>query len=465
MKPMFLNEQPVNNRVINGWAMYDWANSVYTLTITSSIFPIFFENATLTKNSAGEIISDSVVVFGLSIRNTSLLSWTLTLSFLLIAFISPLLSGIADYSGKKKSFMKFFAFLGAISCSMLYFFDVDHIELGMTYLLLATIGYSGSIVFYNAFLPEIAPPEMQDSVSAKGYSLGYIGSVILLLFNLIMIMKPTWFFSIDTYAHELVELSGISLQEASEEARSHFVTLATRISFLSVGVWWLGFGLISFYFLPDNTYDQKPKGNYLYKGYLELLEVYRSLKNNIILKRFLLAYFVYNMGVQTVMYMSITFAKKEITGMPDSGLILSILIIQLIAILGAYFFSYLSKRYGNIRALMIGVGIWVLIILQAFLTYTANEFYLLAGSVGLVMGGIQSLSRSSYSKLLPDTIDHASYFSFFDITDKMGIVFGTLIYGIIYAQTGNTRITLFALGAFFIVGLLFLYRIPKVQKG
>ena len=464
MKSQSLTKRPVNNRIINGWAMYDWANSVYTLTITSSIFPIFFENATVTKNDAGEIISDYVNVFGLSIRNTSLLSWTLTLSFLLVAFISPLLSGIADYSGKKKSFMKFFAFLGAISCSMLYFFDVNQIEISMTFLLLATVGYSGSIVFYNAFLPEIAPPEMQDKVSAKGYSLGYIGSVILLVFNLVMIMKPTWFFSIDAYANELYEMGGISLSEASEEARSHFVSLATRISFLSVGIWWLGFSLISFYVLPENTYNRKPKGNYLYKGYLELLEVWKSLKTNVILKRFLLAYFVYNMGVQTVMYMAITFAKKEITGMPDSGLIISILIIQLIAILGAYFFSYLSKRYGNINALMIGVGFWILIIVQAFLTYTANEFYLLAGSVGLVMGGIQSLSRSSYSKLLPDTIDHASYFSFFDITDKMGIVFGTLIYGIIYAQTGNTRITLFALGAFFIIGLLFLKRIPKINK-
>lgn len=450
-----------NKRLINGWAMYDWANSVYTLTITSSIFPIFFENSTVTKNSAGEIISDYVRVFGMDVRNTSLLSWTLTSAFLLIAFISPLLSGIADYSGRKKAFMKFFAFLGAISCSLLYFFDVESLELGMLFLLLATVGYSGSIVFYNAFLPEIAPPEIQDKVSAKGYSLGYIGSVILLIFNLLMIMKPEWFFSIDAYAADLSAGGLLSVADAEIQARSHFVTLSTRISFLSVGIWWLGFSLISFYILPENTYNRKPKGQYLYKGYLELLTVWKSLKHNLILKRFLLAYFVYNMGVQTVMYMAITFAKKEIVGMPDSGLIISILIIQLIAILGAYFFSYLSSKLGNINALMIGVGLWILIIIQAYFTYSANGFYLLAGSVGLVMGGIQSLSRSSYSKLLPETIDHASYFSFFDIADKMGIVFGTLIYGIIYAQTGDTRITLFALGSFFIIGLIFLKLIPQ----
>lgn len=459
-----MSKKVIDKKLINGWAMYDWANSVYTLTITSSIFPIFFENATVTKNSAGEIISDYVEVFGMQVRNTSLLSWTLTASFLFIAFITPLLSGIADYSGKKKSFMKFFAFLGAISCSMLFFFDVDGIELGMTFLMLATIGYSGSIVFYNAFLPEIAPPEMQDKVSAKGYSLGYIGSVILLVFNLVMIMKPEWFFAIEDKAESIFALGDISWQDAQVEAKKHYVNLATRISFLSVGIWWFGFSLIPFSILPNTTSNKKTNDNYLYKGYLEIRDVWRSLKHDLILKRFLLAYFTYNMGVQTVMYMAITFAKKEIEGMPDSGLIISILIIQLIAIIGAYFFSYLSGKIGNIKALMVGVGIWILIILQAYFTYTANDFYLLAGSVGLVMGGIQSLSRSSYSKLLPKTIDHASYFSFYDIAEKMSIVIGTLVYGLIYAQTGNTRNTLYFLAGIFILGLIFLYRIPKTER-
>jgi UMF1 family MFS transporter len=456
-----VTEIKVNKKLINAWAMYDWANSVFTLTITSSIFPIFFENATVTKNAAGEIISDYVNVFGFEVRNTSLLSWTFTLSFLLIALISPLLSGIADYSGRKKAFMKFFAFLGAISCSLLYFFDVDAIEIGMTLLMLGTIGYSGSIVFYNAFLPEIAPPELQDKVSAKGYSLGYLGSVILLIFNLLMIMKPAWFFDIAAYAEDIFALGSVSLTEATAMAKDHYVTLATRISFLSVGIWWFAFSLISFRILPENTYNRKAEGRYLYKGYMELMLVWKSLKHNLLLKRFLFAYFIYNMGVQTVMYMAITFAKKEITGMPDSGLIISILIIQLIAIAGAYFFSYLSKRFGNLNALMIAVGFWILIIIQAYFTFSANGFYLLATSVGLVMGGIQSLSRSTYSKILPKTIDHASYFSFLDIADKLGIVFGTLIYGLIYAMSGNVRLTLFALIIFFILGFIFLYRIPR----
>jgi len=454
----------IDRKKINAWAMYDWANSVYTLTITSSIFPIFFENMTVSRDATGKVISDYVHLFGFEIRNTSLLSWTFSLSFLLIALITPLLSGIADYSGKKKGFMKFFAFLGATSCSLLYFFNVDAIEIGMILLILATIGYSGSIVFYNAFLPEIAPPELQDKVSAKGYSLGYLGSVILLIFNLLMIMQPEWFFAIAAKADLIVQLEGKSLVDAQNEARSYYVGQATRISFLSVGIWWIGFSLITFYFLPESRRQNKTKKGYLYNGYLELMKVWKSLKNNLILKRFLLSYFTYNMGVQTVMYMAITFAKKEISGMPDSGLIISILIIQLIAIIGAYFFSFLSGKIGNIPALMAAVAFWILIMFQAYFTYTAVGFYFLAGSVGLVMGGIQSLSRSSYSKLLPQTIDHASYFSFFDISDKLGIVVGTLIYGIIYAISGNTRDTLFALLIFFVFGLYFLYKIPKKKE-
>ena len=456
-----MNKIKSNSKIINGWAMYDWANSVFALTITSSIFPIFYENITVTKDINGQIISDYVDFFGFSVRNTTLYSWSFTISFLLIAIITPLLSGIADYSGKKKSFMKFFVLLGSISVSMLYFFDVEYLEVGMIFLMLATIGYSGSIVFYNAFLPEIASPEMQDRVSAKGYALGYIGSVILLIINLLMIMKPEWFFGIDTKIDELMQSASLSYEAASEEAISHFKGVATRISFLSVGLWWLGFSIIPFSVLPENPYKRKPKGRYIYKGYQELRKVWIDLRNNVVLKRFLSAYFMFNMGVQTIMYMAITFAKKEISDMPDEGLIISILIIQIIAIFGAYFFSFLSGKIGNLKALMFAVGFWIIVILQAYYTFTASQFYLLAGMVGLVMGGVQSLSRSTYSKLLPETKDHASYFGFYDIADKIGVVLGTLVYGGIYQITGSTRDSIIALGLFFVIGLLFLFFIPR----
>jgi len=456
-----MNKVLPNSKIINGWAMYDWANSVYSLVITSSIFPIFYENQTVTKDAAGNVVSDMVTFFGMDISNTTLYSWSFSFAFLLIAFLTPLLSGIADYSGKKKAFMKFFVFLGSISVSLLYFFSAKQLEVGMILLVLATIGYSGSIVFYNAFLPEIAPPEMQDKVSAKGYSLGYLGSVVLLIFNLVMIMKPQWFFDVNGYANEILGHGGLSFENAYQVSIDHYTDLSTRISLLSVGVWWLGFSIMPLKVLPDNPYHRKPKGNYIYNGYNELLNVWKQLKANATLKRFLIAYFMFNMGVQTVMYMSITFAKKEISDMPDSGLIISILIIQVIAIVGAYFFSYLSGKIGNINSLVVAVLLWILIIVEAYFTFTAVQFYILASNVGFVMGGVQSLSRSTYSKLLPKTTDHASYFGFYDVTDKIGVVAGTFIYGFIYLETGSTRNSLIALGTFFIIGLFFLSSIRK----
>lgn len=421
--------QKDNPKTINGWAMYDWANSVYSLVISSSIFPIFYENST----------PDFVEIFGRTFRNTALFSYSLSFAFLVVALITPLLSGIADYAGRKKTFMKFFCYLGGVSCIGLYFFDAEYLLVGLIVSVLAAIGFSGSQVFYNAYLPEIASFENQDRVSAKGYALGYIGSVLLLIVNLVMIMKP--------------EILG--LQDDGT---------AARISFVMVGVWWIGFAQISFKRLPGNVYGKKVKGEYLYKGYLELRKVFFELRNTKKLKRFLMAFFVFNMGVQTVMYMAVSFAKNEITGMPDSGLIISILIIQIIAVVGAYLFSWLSGVIGNIKALGTAVIIWILVCYIAYTVYTPFQFYILAAVVGGVMGGIQALSRSTYSKLLPETTEHASFFSFYDVCDKIGIVLGTLTFGLIFELTGSLRNSVLALGLFFAIGLLFLFWVPKVEK-
>lgn len=421
--------QKDNPKTINGWAMYDWANSVYSLVISSSIFPIFYENST----------PEFVEVLGRTFRNTALFSYTLSFAFLVVALITPLLSGIADYAGRKKTFMKFFCYLGGISCIGLYFFDAEYLLVGLIISVLAAIGFSGSQVFYNAYLPEIASFETQDRVSAKGYALGYIGSVILLIINLVMIMKP--------------ELFGLANDGT-----------AARISFVMVGLWWIGFAQITFKRLPGNAHGKKVKGEYLYKGYLELRKVFFELRNTKKLKRFLMAFFVFNMGVQTVMYMAVSFAKNEVTGMPDHGLIVSILIIQIIAVVGAYFFSWLSSVIGNVKALGAAVFIWIIVCYVAYSIYTPLEFYALAALVGGVMGGIQALSRSTYSKLLPDTEDHASYFSFYDVCDKVGIVLGTLTFGLMFELTGSLRNSVLALGLFFVVGLLLLFWVPKVEK-
>ncbi len=407
--------------------MYDWANSVYSLTITTAIFPIYFMEVTTNGDS------DMVHFLGMNFKNSALYTYCISLSFLIVALLSPLLSGIADSSGSKKGFMKFFAWMGSISCAGLFFFDSQTLWVGVLCFMLASVGFAGSIVFYNSYLPEIADPVDQDRISAKGFALGYIGSSLLLMFNLLMIMKPGLF--------------GIPED----------TTLPARISFLIVGAWWITFSAYTFYYLPSNVYKRKREGRYLMKGYHELRKVWNELKKLKYLTRFLLAFFFYNMGVQTVMYVASIFGEKEINLATDQ-LIITVLIIQFVAIGGAYLFSLVSSKIGNIKTLTIAIFIWVGICITAYNLYTVESFYILAFVVGLVMGGIQALSRSTYSKMLPKTQDHTSYFSFYDVCEKIGLVLGTASYGMIEEITGSMRNSILALIVFFIFGLTFLLR-------
>jgi UMF1 family MFS transporter len=410
--------------------MYDWANSVYSLVITSAIFPVYYQAVTTTNGN------DMVIFFGREIKNSVLYSYALSLSFLLITPLLPLLSGIADYSGNKKSFMKFFCYLGGIACMGMYFFTATSLEWGILCVIIASIGYSGSLVFYDAFLPEIASPDQLDKVSAKGYSWGYYGGVVLLVINLVLI--------------QFYDLFGFSNQG-----------LATRFSFLLVGIWWIGFAQIPFSFLPQATRKIVTGKSKLTKGYRELVKVWKSLKNSPELRQYIFAYFFFNMGVQTVMYMAATFGSKELK-LPDFKLIGTVLIIQLLAAFGASLFARLSGKWGNHRTLMIMICIWVIICLAAYLVTTEYEFYALASAVGLVMGGIQSLSRATYAKLIPaNSIDHASYFSFFDAAFNLSIVFGTFSYGLVEHLTGSMRNSTLAIGLFFIIGLGLLSRVKS----
>jgi MFS transporter, UMF1 family len=420
---------PLNKpQTIRAWCMYDWANSVYSLVITSAIFPVYYQAITTSGNG-----SDQIIFLGLGVKNSVLYSYALSFSFLLITPLLPLLSGIADYSGNKKSFMKFFCYLGGLSCMGMYFFTEFTLEWGVLCVMLASIGYSGSLVFYDAFLPEISSDDQFDRVSAKGYSWGYYGSVILLMINLVMIQNFKSF--------------GFATQG-----------LATRFSFLLVGIWWIGFAQIPFSMLPEMANKQAGKLK-LMKGYEELLKVWRNLKGNPDLKRYIFAYFFFNMGVQTVMYMAATFGSKELR-LPDFKLIATILIIQLVGALGAFLFARLSSRWGNKNTLMIMIGLWIVICLAAYLVTNEYEFYVLATAVGMVMGGIQALSRATYAKLIPaGSIDHASYFSFFDAAFNLSIVFGTFSYGLVEHLTGSMRNSTLAIGGFFVIGLLLLTRV------
>lgn len=386
-----------SKKLLNAWAFYDWANSVYNLVISSAVFPIFYGALTLVKDAEGNVISDRVHFLGTDFNNDTLISYVTAAAFLVVSFLSPLLSGIADYVGNKKVFMKFFCYLGAISCIGLFWFNMDFLWFGLLCYFLALIGFWGSIVFYNSYLPDIAFPEQQDSISAKGYSLGYIGSVILLVICLVMIL------GYETFGFE-------------DEG------LPTRLSFILTGLWWIGFSQYTYYHLPKGNKKESFSKDLLFNGFRELKSIWLKIKLNIPLKRYLGAFFVYSMAVQTIMLIATYFGIEELDwGETNSttGLIVSILLIQIVAILGAFLTSRASGKFGNIKTLMVLNLIWIIICVFAYFITTPMEFYITAAVVGLVMGGIQALSRSTYSKLLPDdAIDTTSYFSFYDVSEK-----------------------------------------------
>lgn len=433
--------QKGTKKLLNAWAFYDWANSVYTLTIASAIFPIFY--GTLFLNSI-----NIVPIFGYDVKNTALISFVTAFTFLIISFSSPILSGVADYMGNKKIFLKFFCYLGSLGCIGMYWFSLDHIYISLVFYFFGLLGYWGSLVFYNSYLPDIAYPEQQDAISAKGFSIGYIGSVILLLFNLAMVMYPNWF--------------GIhgNKEEASE--------LAMRISFVTVGIWWALFSQYTFYYLPKGiSKEGKVIKDVLFNGFKELIFVWNQLKENLRLKRYLYAYFVYIMAVQTIMLMAVFFGEQEISWESQNektiGLIISILLIQIVAVFGSNLASKLSSRLGNINTLIAINTIWMIICVIAYFVVTPIQFYFVASIVGFVMGGVQALSRSTYSKFLPKTKDTTSYFSFYDVAEKVAIVLGMLIYGIIDQQTGSMRNAIFFLFIVFLLGIILLFRVPKLK--
>ncbi len=420
-----------NPTVTRAWCIYDWANSVYSLVIISTIFPIYY--GAVSKNTDG---SNLVNFLGWRLDSSVLFSYCISFSYLLVACTSPILTAIADYSGRKKLFMQLFCYLGSISCALLFFFTKETFTISVILFVLAAMGYNGSIVFYNSYLPDIATEDQFDKLSARGFSLGYIGSVLLLVFNLALVLQPALF--------------GIDLQNTS---------LPPRISFLLTGLWWFGFAQYTFWKLPARMHQGNREGSWLFNGFKELKKVWQQVKKMYLLKRFLLAFFFFNMGVQTVMYVAAVFGDKELK-LESSKLIITVLILQLVAIPGAYGFARLSKAYGNFMALIIAVVIWVGICIGAYFTYTEIQFYLLAACVGIVMGGIQSLSRSTYSKLIPATTQETtSFFSFYDVTEKVAIVIGTLAYGAIAQATGTMRTSVLALMGFFFVGLVFLITI------
>lgn len=417
-----------DKKIINAWAMFDWANSAYSLVISTAIFPTYFES----------VYKDGLSFSGQNISGSSLFSFSVTISYLLMAFLSPILSGIADYGGKKKMFLSFFTILGSIGCASLWWFDDTMRWVGIVGFVVATVGWLGSTVFYNSYLPEIATEDKYDQVSAKGFAMGYLGSVLLLIVNLIMV----------TFYDKL----GFASK-----------TQAVTLSFLTVGLWWFGFAQITLRRLQE-TVSSHPMKNVISKGFEEIKKVWAQMENMPNIKRFLLAFFCYNGGVQTVIYMATIFAANVLK-FETTQLIITVLILQIVGIGGAYLFATISDKKGNIFALSITLFIWIFVCIVAYFVTDANQFYAVGALVGLVMGGVQSLSRATFSKLVPqNSSENTSFFSFYDVVDKISVVAGTLVFGIINNITGNMRLSALSLAVFFIMGLFLLKKVNLVRN-
>ena len=424
-----------SKKLIGAWTLYDWANSVYSLVISSAVFPIYYSQYVFSQ-------TNSIILFNAEINKDTLISLVSAFSFLLIAFLSPLLSGVADYIGNKKIFMKFFVYLGSLSCIGLYWFELETIEISLIFYTLTLIGFWGSLVYYNSYLRDITYPNQTNIVSAKGYTMGYIGSVILLLINLIMIN----FYESFGFESEII---------------------AMKSSFAIVGLWWLGFSQYSFYHLPKGNRGVKIPKNIIWNGFKELKNVYKIIRSSKRFTRFLIAFFVFSFSLQTVLYIASYFGVNEIdwTGSDQtSGLIISILLIQIVAIAGAFIFSRLAQKFGNVIVLTFAIFLWGAVCLYAYYINTPNEFYMIAGLVGLLMGGTQPVARATFSLFIPDTNDTTSFFSFYDVTEKIGIVFGMLFYAIAAQVTGSVRFSVILFMFFFFLGAILLTRVPRIDK-
>ncbi len=446
-----------NKKIINAWTLYDWANSVFPLVITSAIFPNFYDYVT-THDESKNFIGHTIRCFGREFENQNIYTFVYAFALAIVVLITPILSGIADYLGNKKRFLQFFCYLGSISCMCLFFFSRSHLELSFIPFITATIGFWGSLVYYNSYLPEIASQENQDKVSARGFSMGYLGSSLLLIICLVGIM---------IFKYEETIVDGVVVS-----TKGFF---KVKYSFLLTGLWWMGFALYTFRNLPgkNNVSQNKSSNGLIFKGFKELSFVFNQIKQIVQLKRFLISYFFYNMGVQTIMVVAVLFARNEIDwGIGEAAekskttsLIVSILIIQFIGILGAIVFSRLSRVIGNIRSIMISIAIWIFLCVYTYLIVRLPiHFYIVAVIVGFIMGGIQSLSRSTYSKMLPQTNESTSFFSFFDVLEKLGMIIGTISFGLISEILGGMRPSILSLILFFVIGFIGLLFVTKKVK-
>jgi UMF1 family MFS transporter len=419
-----------DKREIRGWMFYDFACSAFSTTVVTTFLGPYLTG--IIESQVGN--KGSFTLLGLPIAAESFFTYCVSLSVLLQVFFLPILGAISDYSNLKKRMMLFFAVLGAVCTIGLFFITGPLYLLGGLLFILANLAFGASIVFYNAYLPEIASEDQRDKVSSRGWALGYIGGGLLLLLNLILYQ-----FS------DKIGLDGAT---------------AVRISLASAGVWWLVFGYFAIKRLRERgAQRQLPAGEtYLKIGFKQLAQTLREIRKYPMTLRYLIAYLLYNDGVQTVIVVSALFGAQEL-GMESSSLILVVLMVQFMAFFGALLFGVIAGKVGAKRAIIISLLIWSAISVWAVLSLrSVGEFWLLGACVAIVLGGTQALSRSLFSQMIPRERE-AEFFSFYEISDKGTSWMGTLLFGLVTQWTGSMRLAIFSLIVLFVSGLLLLFTV------
>jgi UMF1 family MFS transporter len=405
------------------WMMYDFGNSAFATTIMAAVLPVYYSN-----------VAASGLEEGLA---TSYWGYSQSISVLIVAILAPILGAISDYSAAKKKFLQFFAFMGIIASILLMFVGEGDYILASVLFIVGSIGFSGGNIFYDGFLPEVAEGEEMDKVSAGGYAYGYVGGGILLTINILMILNPQWFGLADT-------------------------VIATQLSFASVGVWWLLFSIPLFKNIKEEKkVPVKRDRSYISIGFSRVGNTFREIKQYKQALIFLLAFWLYNDGISTIMRMATIYGAE--IGIAGNDLIVALLITQFVGIPFTFFFGWLAAKITAKRALTITLVIYMIITILGYFMVSALQFYILAIAVGMVQGGAQSLSRSIFGRMIPEN-KHAEFFGFYGISSKFAAVFGPFIFAFVGQITGNSRFGILSLIFFFIAGIILL-RFVDVDKG
>jgi len=410
-------------KIINAWCMYDWANSAFATTIMAAVLPTFYSEV------AGANLRP--------VQASSYWGYTNTIAMLLIAVAAPILGAIADHSGAKKRFLGSFASLGILFTALLVLVSTGDWLMASVFYILGRVGFAGANIFYDSLLPHVAGPDEIDQVSAKGYALGYLGGGLLLVVNLAWIMKP-----------ELFGLPGAEI--------------ASRLSFLSVAVWWAIFSIPLFRRVPEPSFAQQPResANPIRAGFQRLGQTFRGIRRYRELFKFLIAFWLYNDGIGTIIIMAAIFGAE--IGIGTTSLIGAILAVQFLGVPFAFAFGWLARRLGTKRSILLALGVYTIIAIGGYFMQTGLHFWVLAFLVATVQGGSQALSRSLFGRMAPKT-KTAEFFGFYDVSSKFAGIAGPALFGLVGQLTGSSRLSIISLIFFFAAGGLLLAQVNEKE--